>query len=149
MPMMGRGMSSRKTFVRCSRSRGWSNQEGSLPRTASLATPLAPWLVTCDPDAADAEARGLCLGVEVGPERLVELLGKAIRVGAEDGDVAWLGVGVVDGRVLLDREPQDVFLRVSRRARELAHVLGRDLVLLDVEGERHGGERYGRSSARK
>lgn len=67
-------------------------------------------------------------------------------MGAEDGYVAWLGGGVVDGGVLLDADVEDVFLGVGCRAGEFSDVLGGDGVFGYVEGEGvgvgccHGGQ---------
>lgn len=100
-----------------------------------------------DPDAADAEACSFSFlpvrvrvvvgeGVQVGPQRLVQLLGEAVGVGGYDGDVARAGGRVVDGDVLLHAQVQDVLLRGGGGARPLADVLRRHDVLFDVEGER-------------
>lgn len=101
-----------------------------------------------DPDPADAKPVGFRGGVEVRPQRLVELLGEAVGVGADDGDVAGLGGGVVDGRVLLHAQVQHVLLRAGRRAGELADVLRGHSVLRHVEGEGgcHGYEYWGRGT---
>ncbi len=92
-----------------------------------------------DPDAADPEAGGAAARVQVGPERLVQLLRKPVRVRAQDRHVAGLRRGVVLRDVLLHVQLQHVLLAVRGCARPLPDVLAGHHVLSDVEGERRHG----------
>lgn len=56
---------------------------------------------------------------------------------ADDGDVAWLRIWVVERDVLFHREMQDCFLRVGGCAGIFADVLTRHGVLDGAEGEGH------------
>lgn len=94
-----------------------------------------------DPDPADPEPPGLPLmgaRVELGPHRLVQLLGEPVRVRSDDRHVARLRVRVVQRDVLLDVDVQHVFLGVARRPRPFPYVLCRYGVFFDLEWERHG-----------
>ena len=64
-------------------------------------------------------------------------LDEAIGVGGNEGEIARLGVGVVLGRVLLHRELEDFFLRVSRCPGVLSNMLSVDDMLLNLKCGRH------------
>lgn len=64
-------------------------------------------------------------------------LDEAIGVSTDDGQVAWLRIGVALGDVLLYGEIQDLFLGVGGSMGIITDVLTLDFVLLDDEGGGH------------
>jgi len=64
---------------------------------------------------------------------------------SDDGHIAGDGVRVVLGDVLLDRQPEHIFLGVGRGPGIFPDVLGLDDMLLDVKESRHPGDGRGGS----
>lgn len=124
--------------------RGMSNERGLCARTVIAQfvfvedTALTLPGAVGDEDLADAYAMALELVIQILPQRLIELLGKAVGMGADDGDVAPLRVRVALGGVLLDVLEEDVVLGGGGGAGVFADVGGFDCVLFDVEKGRHG-----------
>ena len=85
------------------------------------------------PYASDPEVTALGANENVFPQRLVELFWEATCVSADYGDVAWLGVGIVQRDVLLHRQMQDIFLLVGRRLGIVSDMLAGNGMLDDLE----------------
>lgn len=66
-------------------------------------------------------------------QRHLSYLGKAIGMGSQNGHIAGLRIGVVEGDVLFHGQIQGLFLIVGRRAGILADVLARHYMLDDAK----------------
>lgn len=75
--------------------------------------------------------------VQFYPERLVELLGKAVGVRADNGDIAFLWVRVVFRGILFNVELEGIVLRICGRLRILADIRCGNDVHRHVENRLH------------
>lgn len=76
-----------------------------------------------DPYATDPKPVRFGRLIQLRPEGLVQLFGKAIGMGAYDSDIARLRIRVILGDVLLDGQIEDIVLRVDGSPRVFSDVL--------------------------